>query len=413
MGKTRPNTDAPDSTPATGMLPVAAIVLSILGIALGVTGLYIHQEIASSQGAYSSFCDVNQEMSCDAVLGSSHATFLGTPVASWGILGWLVALGLSFWTFGSTGRDRITRATYVLALAGVILSISLYYLVVSIVLIGVFCPICLSMDATALAFFAVAAVQVRLLQPGAPKSWQPKPLLGGAALAALVAIGVLVAGQEDPVAVLDGSVTGSQIRRDDPRFYVYYTSQPVMEQPLPAGISADGAGISVVEFSDFQCPHCRRSFFDLERAIGASDMKIEVYHRNFPLHPDCNPAVQGIAHDMACDAAFASWCAHEVGKGHEFDRALFANQKTLSPQSIPAIGKSLGMNVEDLESCVDSSAARDAIQIDLAAGNALGIASTPTIFINGRMLKGGITPQQFLYAFAIERDLQASENGSN
>ncbi|MDG1400239.1 MAG: vitamin K epoxide reductase family protein, partial [Candidatus Binatia bacterium] len=173
MGKTRPNTDVSDSTPSTGMLPVAAIVLSILGIALGVTGLYIHQEIASSQGAYSSFCDVNQEMSCDAVLGSTHATFLGTPVASWGILGWLMALGLSVWTFAAKGRERVARATYLLALSGVILAISLYYLVVSTVLIGVLCPICLSLDATALALFAVAAWQVRLLQPGAPKSWQP------------------------------------------------------------------------------------------------------------------------------------------------------------------------------------------------------------------------------------------------
>ena len=413
MGKTRPNTDVSDSTPSTGMLPVAAIVLSILGIALGVTGLYIHQEIASSQGAYSSFCDVNQEMSCDAVLGSTHATFLGTPVASWGILGWLMALGLSVWTFAAKGRERVARATYLLALSGVILAISLYYLVVSTVLIGVLCPICLSLDATALALFAVAAWQVRLLQPGAPKSWQPKPILGGAAVGGLLAIGVLVASQEEPPAALDAAASGSEIRREDPRFYVYYTSQPVMEHPLPAGVSAGTADISVVEFSDFQCPHCRRSFFDLEQAIAASDLNIEVHHRNFPLHPDCNPAVKGTAHDMACDAAFASWCAHEVGKGHEFDRALFANQKTLSPQSIPAIGKSLGMNVEDLESCVDSPAARDAIQVDLAAGNALGIASTPTIFINGRMLKGGITPQQFLYAFAIEQDLQASGNRSN
>ncbi|HAC78787.1 MAG TPA: hypothetical protein DCG06_00705 [Deltaproteobacteria bacterium] len=413
MGKTRPNTDVSDSTPSTGMLPVAAIVLSILGIALGVTGLYIHQEIASSQGAYSSFCDVNQEMSCDAVLGSTHATFLGTPVASWGILGWLMALGLSVWTFAAKGRERVARATYLLALSGVILAISLYYLVVSTVLIGVLCPICLSLDATALALFAVAAWQFRLLQPGAPKSWQPKPILGGAAVGALLAIGVLVASQEEPPAALDAAASGSEIRREDPRFYVYYTSQPVMEHPLPAGVSAGTADISVVEFSDFQCPHCRRSFFDLEQAIAASDLNIEVHHRNFPLHPDCNPAVKGTAHDMACDAAFASWCAHEVGKGHEFDRALFANQKTLSPQSIPAIGKSLGMNVEALESCVDSPAARDAIQVDLAAGNALGIASTPTIFINGRMLKGGITPQQFLYAFAIEQDLQASGNRSN
>ena len=379
-------------------------------MALGAYGLYIGQQLGSSQGAYSSFCDVSQEVSCDAVLGSSYATFLGTPVASWGILGWLLALGLSFWTFRTSGRERITRATYMLALAGVILVISLYYLGVSVFQIGVFCPICLSLDATAIGFFAVALAQVKLLQPGAPKSWQPKPLLAGAALAAVVAVGVLLVGQEEPAATLDATATGAEIRREDPRFYVYYTSQEVVKAPLPLGVSAGDAEITIVEFSDFQCPHCRRSFFDLERAVTASDMNVQVYHRNFPLHPDCNPAVQGTSHDMACEAAYASWCAHEAGEGHPFDRALFANQSSLSAKSIAAIGNSLGMDVSDLERCIESPEAREAIAADLAAGNALGIASTPTLFINGRMLKGGVTPQQFLYAFAIERDLQASGN---
>ena len=413
MGKMQSNTEASDATPSMGALPVVAIVLSILGIILGAVGLYLHQEISSSQGAYSSFCDVSQEVSCDAVLGSTHATFLGTPVATWGVLGWLLALGLSFWTWQAKGREQITRATYTLAIAGVILAISLYYLAVSVFLIGVFCPICLSLDATALAFFAVAFAQVRSLQPGAPNSWQPKPILGGAALAALVAVGTLFAAQEEAAPELDVAATGVEIRREDPRFYVYYTSQNVVEQPLPQNASPDDAAISIVEFSDFQCPHCQRAFFDLERAIAASGMDVEVYHRNFPLHPDCNPAVKGTAHDMACDAAYASWCAHEAGKGHEFDRALFANQSNLSPATIASIGNSLGMNAASLKDCMASSEARDAIDEDLAAGRALGIASTPTIFINGRMLKGGITPQQFLYAFAIERDLQAGGQRTN
>ena len=413
MGKKQPNTVASDATSSVGTLSVVAIVLSILGITLGAVALYLHQEISSSQGEYSSFCDVSQEMSCDAVLGSTHATFLGTPVATWGIVGWLFALGLSFWTFQAKGREQITRATYLLAISGILLAVSLYYLAVSIFVIGVFCPICLSLDATALALFAVALGQVRTLQAGAPKSWQPKPILGGAALAALAVVAILFAAQEEPAPQLSAAATGVEIRREDPRFYVYYTSQNVVEQPLPANVSPDGAAISIVEFSDFQCPHCRRAFFDLERAIAASGMDVELYHRNFPLHPDCNPAVKGTAHDMACDAAYASWCAHEAGQGHAFDRALFANQSSLSASTIASIGNSLGMNVADLKSCMASPAARAAIDQDLAAGRALGISSTPTIFINGRMLKGGVTPQQFLYAFAIERDLQASGQSVN
>ncbi|MEO2167251.1 MAG: thioredoxin domain-containing protein, partial [bacterium] len=181
--------------------------------------------------------------------------------------------------------------------------------------------------------------------------------------------------------------------------------------PLPEGVGTDDAAIVVVEFSDFQCPYCRRAFFDLEAAVAAEPGDVQVFHRNFPLNADCNPEVSSRHHAVACEAARASECAHEAGKGHAYNRALFANQSSLDADSFGALASQVGLDASKLEACMASPASKEKVAVDLAAGKAAGVASTPTIYINGRVIKGALTPEQFRYAFAIERDLKERGDG--
>jgi protein-disulfide isomerase len=385
--------------------------LSILGVALSALGVYLHEQISSSHGEYASFCDVSAEVSCDAILGSSYAVFLGTSVATWGLVGWLGALGLSVWVFLAKGRETIARATYLLAAAGSILAISLYFLVVSVFVIEVICPVCISLDATALGLLAVAAAQVKLLVRSAPKSWQPRPVLVTAAFATVVVLLGLYLGQESTPHLRTGPISIAEVRENDPRFYAYYISQKAVDAPLPEGVGPDDAAIVVVEFSDFQCPYCRRAFFDLEAAVAAEPGDVQVFHRNFPLNADCNPEVSSRHHAVACEAARASECAHEAGKGHAYNRALFANQSSLDADSFGALASQVGLDASKLEACMASPASKEKVAVDLAAGKAAGVASTPTIYINGRVIKGALTPEQFRYAFAIERDLKERGDG--
>lgn len=387
-----------------GPLPVVTILLSLLGVVLGSFAIYIHQQIASSQGAYTSFCDINQELSCDAVLGSTYASAFGHSVAAWGVLGWLAALALSVWSFRSTGREAAGRATLLLAASGAILAISGYFLAVSVFVIGVYCPICLSLDATALALFAVSVMQVKILAPSAPKSWKPRQTLGIAGVLTVLALIALYTGQ-GAGASIEGAVTVDRVRREDPRFYAYYISLDRVQMPLSDSASKEDSPITIVEFSDFQCPYCRQAFFDLERALEAETADdISLHHRNFPLDPKCNPDVKGGHHAVACEAAAASVCAHRAGRGHEFDRALFLHQKSLKPGAFAGVAKQLGMDPASLERCMEDPGTQQVVAADLAAGKAAEISSTPTIFINGRVVKGALSPIQFRYAFAIERD---------
>lgn len=394
--------------PPPGPLPLVALLISIVGVALAAFAVYLHGEISSSHGEFSSFCDVSAEVSCDAVLGSTYATFLGTPVATWGLVGWLAALGIAIWTFLGREFEVLRRATWLLAIAGTILAVSLYFLLVSIVNIGVFCPICLSLDAAALGLFGVAFALVRLLAPGAPRSWQPRPVFLAAAAATAVFLFVIYQAQSSAEPQLRGPVTVEMVREEAPRFYAEYLALPIVPMPLPAGAQDSNAEIRVVEFSDFECPHCRRAFFDLDAALkqerrNGGESEIQVWHRNFPLDGDCNPQVQSTARRYSCDAARGSVCAHRAGKGHAFDAEVFGSQGSLTSDSFGEFAEELGLDPKKFADCMSSPATAAAIRTDLSAARAVNVRSTPTIFINGREVRGAFSPTQFRYAFAIER----------
>jgi protein-disulfide isomerase len=371
--------------------------------------LFIHDRLAASQGDYTSFCDVSAELSCDVVLGSTYATFLGIPVAGWGLVSYAVAAGLAF-ALSRASVDVLPKiAAAFLGLTGAMLAIALYFFVISAFVIGVACPMCLSLDAVNIALFATAVAIARSL--GRSTSSFQRPLLAatGLTVLAIVALSVLQAPGDAAV----GPLTIERIRKEDPRFYAWYISQPVVEPPVgdapPAVAETD---VTVVEFSDFECPHCRRAFLDLSQVI-ANDPGVRVIHRNFPLHSDCNPKVDAKIHENACGAAIAAECAARQGRGHPYNEILFSNQGALGKEKRTEYAREAGLDLAAFEACVASPEAAEAVARDVAAGAAAGVESTPTFFINGRRIKGGMPRlTQYRYALAIERDRlgKASKN---
>lgn len=387
--------------PHLGALPTLALILSVLGGALSVVTLFIHDRLAASQGDYTSFCDVSAELSCDVVLGSPWATFLGVPVAGWALASYLACTVLAI-ALMRAGVDLLPRvATAFVALTGAMLGISAYFFIVSTFLIGVACPMCLSLDAVNVALFGTALAVLRsAVRPG----FSPQRPLWAAAGLTLLAIAVLSFAQAPRDVVTEG-LTLERIRKEDPRFYAWYISQPVVEPPLGRYPPAEaGVDITVVEFSDFECPHCRRAFLDLNQ-VKAADPRVRILHRNFPLHADCNPAVSARSHENACAAAMAAECAARQGRGDAYNALLFANQGDLGSEALRRYARQAGIDLAAFEECIASKDAADAVARDVADGMAAGVESTPTFFINGRRIKGGMPRvAQYRYAFFIERE---------
>ncbi|MFL6196533.1 MAG: thioredoxin domain-containing protein [Thermoanaerobaculia bacterium] len=138
------------------------------------------------------------------------------------------------------------------------------------------------------------------------------------------------------------------------------------------------APITIVEFSDFQCPYCARLIPTLEEVKKKYGDKVRIVFRQYPL----------AFHQFAQKAAEASLCAHEQGKFWELHDAMFQNQAELSVEQLKAKAATMGMNAEQFNACLDNAKYATQVKADFDAGSKAGVNGTPAMFINGRFLSG-------------------------
>ncbi len=149
------------------------------------------------------------------------------------------------------------------------------------------------------------------------------------------------------------------------------------------------AKVSIVEFSDFQCPFCatfvRETFDDLKREY-IDTGKVSFTFKNFPLTN---------THRNAMAAALAAECANEQGKFWEYHDKLFRSQKSLEKKDLKEYAEDLDLNTDTFNTCLDSEKYKDEVSNDLEEGTGLGVRGTPTFFINGRALSGALPIEEF------------------
>jgi protein-disulfide isomerase len=138
------------------------------------------------------------------------------------------------------------------------------------------------------------------------------------------------------------------------------------------------APVTIVEWSDFQCPFCGRVEPTLQQLREEYKGRIRIAWKNQPLsfHPNAMPAAE------------AAMAAHEQGKFWEFHDALFKKQGQLSPALYDEVAKQLGLDLDRFHASMQGHKHAAQIQADMSAGNAVGAEGTPTFFINGKKLVG-------------------------
>lgn len=154
----------------------------------------------------------------------------------------------------------------------------------------------------------------------------------------------------------------------------------------PSKGGGENAPVTIIEFSDFECPYCSRVNPTLEQVQKVYGDKVRIVFRQFPLTQ---------IHPNAMRAGEASLCAHEQGKFWELHDAMFENQKSLSGEGITQVANGIeGLDVEALSACIGSGKYSDQMQRDIADGSRAGVTGTPALFINGRFLNGAVPFEQ-------------------
>jgi protein-disulfide isomerase/uncharacterized membrane protein len=390
-----------------------AVVLALVGVAVSVVTFHVTRQLASVDG-YTSFCNLGGVVNCDTVLTSRWGSFLGFPVPLWAI--GVFTLGLVLALPGALGATTVGLTDLALiALASGSVGFALVLAVISVLVLRTLCLLCISLYAVILAWFVTVAPLAGRFHGSDRAPWPQRRTAAYAALAA----GLLLAIAVGTVEAMRGPVTATtvaEVQSADPKFYELYTKLPVVDAadvvgPAPHVKGNPDAPITIVEFSDFECPACGHAFSDLRNLVrGRTDVKL--VFRHFPLDSACNARMQQQLHPYACQAAAAAECAGQLGRFWEYHDELFEHQKLLDRDSLFRYAREVGLDIPAFRTCLDDPATMDRIAADVAAGTRLGVESTPTIFINGRRVQGALDPPYYEFALVIEKDRLAGASGA-
>ncbi len=155
---------------------------------------------------------------------------------------------------------------------------------------------------------------------------------------------------------------------ESPSFTIATDDQPVK--------GSAKAVVTIVEFTDFECPSCARQHPILDRIVSEFGDRVRLVVRDFPLSQHAN----------ARKAAEAAEAAREQGKYWEYATVLFRNQSALGVDKLRQYATEVGLDRARFDASLDSGKFAEKIQRDLVDGRRLGISGTPTLYVNGRRI---------------------------
>jgi predicted DsbA family dithiol-disulfide isomerase len=158
--------------------------------------------------------------------------------------------------------------------------------------------------------------------------------------------------------------------------------EPLRTEVATAGHPARGpadAPVTIVEFSDFECPFCGALFPTLKALEQTHAKTVRLVYRHFPLTN---------IHPYAQKAAEASLCAHDQGRFWEMHDSLFGFQQDLTVKSLKLRARELNLDTAAFDACLDSGEQAARVKADMADAAKAGVTGTPTLFVNGRILLG-------------------------
>ena len=383
------------------MSPLARKLLigfAVLGLIASSAATYVHYNLIRNPD-YSSFCDINATVTCKAAYLSRYGSIGGVPVAVGGIVFFAWVL-LMLW--GARGRSRIADSTpaYLFAGSTLGLAVVLYLGYASFFVLKEVCPLCVATYVAVIGVFIISGGASSVPMTSLPtRILRDMRVLVATPLALVIAL-LFVVGTawsvtafpretERPVAPpVQALATDQQSELER-----WWEMQP---KTANFPISADGAKVQIVEFADFQCPHCKQMYFSykpiIDKMLAEHPKDVTFVFKTWPLNSNCNASVGTAAFVASCDAAAAYAMAKSKGTADALKDWFFLHQEEISPATVRRVVVDTG-KVTDFDARYDK--AIQEVKTDAAIGSSVGVNSTPSFFINGRRIPGGGMPPQY------------------
>lgn len=370
-----------------------AFIFSLVAIGLHIYLALHYYSLNFGISSGESLCNLSLQFNCDTVTASRFSSLFGIPIAAFGAMANLVlAILILGWIFGWS--DNLQRhGKYSLLLSALIASASVVMGSISTFYIHSFCIFCIG--TYLISFLVVGLVAASQESQAQPITSFLAELFSSAkiylALFAMIPLGT----------AFFHNVFLKQFGADRIRIIIQNSISEWNTNPqndfstVPATLVSgpDNAKITIKEFADFRCGHCKQASPGL-KAFYRSHQNLRFEFYTFPLDGTCNDAIQG-GDGISCDLAKNVYCAEKTAKkGWEMHDYYFSIQESInnSPtlefvreKTVAAITQ-LGLSADSQKTCVESPETDSAIRAQAKAGKDFGVKGTPTIFVNGRKL---------------------------
>jgi uncharacterized membrane protein/predicted DsbA family dithiol-disulfide isomerase len=380
----------------------AILVLALAGVATSVELTRIHY-LTHTDPSFHSVCAVNETVNCETVAQSPYSVFLGLPISIWGLAAFLAFAVLAGWGLTRRRLHAGWPAGLLFAAAVVAAGVSGLMGWISYVRIDALCLFCVTLYGLSAVLLPVTGSLLRVRRSGPLRAL-------GADLGGLVRRPVLL------LALLALAVAALGVPRLLIRPWWHHPGWTDLAE-LPHGVDEEGRHwigaphplVTVVEFSDYECPYCRQAHRNMRALAAKFPDEVRLVHRHAPLDRACNEDVKRAFHERACEFARAAECAAEQGLFWKMNDALFSVQETVRARDVDIglLAVQVGIDRSRFDLCLGSDAPRRRLRADLEASRKAGVRGTPTFLIGRQQYPGGFTEEILVRHLERKRGKQA------
>jgi protein-disulfide isomerase/uncharacterized membrane protein len=381
----------PQATPAR-TLRILCLVLCTIGVCLSADLVRLHVRVHTDPN-YQSYCAISERVDCSTVALSAQSVFAGLPVAVWGLLVYLLMAALVIWGLRRRlhGPGWPIGMLFGLSVVASVISVVLGF--ISYVVIKSACVVCMGTYLVNIVLACVTWFELRRLRLGvvtavkadlaalSGAARRPAALLAVAFGVATLVLWLAVPSYWEVMELLGpGGLRVGTTSEGHPWVGGAFDKEPLLE---------------IVEYSDYQCPFCQRGHDTMRQLVADHPDSVRLIHRHYPLDSACHPRLKRALHPFACRYAVLAHCAGAQDKFWEANDLLFAQGRRAEPVTVTELSETLGISAKELEACSNSTAAREAIDRDIADGLSLQIGGTPTFVVDGVTYPGRL-PQEII-----------------